>query len=269
MMNAIDKNFEVFVSNIKIQSLEEVYQTIKNNYSKISANIQNSLEDFLNKFLYWGILKRDEGNYESLYNRAISLKEHIDDYIWLYDKLGDYRSKKLLFAILSNWYNFDFDTVNGSIEKNFSHYFDLDIVKCDENEVFVDVGAYIGDTVIDYLNNYGVNNYKKIYCYEVTDDSYNILKNNMNNYPNIEIRKRAVLDKTSQVYVSKSNVDDSANKISNDGDIAINSVSIDEDIDEDITMIKMDIEGAESLAIIGCKKQIMKNTSYLKIQHLR
>lgn len=264
-MNIIDKNFDLFVKEIKRQSLEEIYHNIRLNYSKIDYNIQNSLENFLNDFLYWGVLKREYGNYEELYNRAVSLKEHIDDYVWLYDKLGDYRSRKLLFAILNNWYSFDFETINGSIERNYPHYFDLDVVKCDKDEVIVDLGSYTGDTILEYLSYYGVDNYKKIYCYEITDDSFEILRNNLMYYPNIEFRKKAVLDKNGEVYVSKSGVSDSANKVSNDGDIAINAVSIDEDIEDKVTLIKMDIEGAEVKALEGCRRHIVNDKPKLLI----
>ena len=264
-MNIIDKQFERLVSEIKGQSLDEVYQVIRGNYDKVNPNIQVSLEDFINKFLYWGVLKKSDGNYEELYNRALSLKNHIDDYVWLYKSLGDYRSRKLLFAILNNWYCFDFDTMNSSIEKNYPHYFDLDVVKCDKDEVIVDLGSYTGDTILDYLDCYGVDCYKKIYCYEITDNSFEALKNNLAYYPNIEFRKRAVLDKNREVYVSRSDVDDSTNKIVSEGDIAINAVSLDEDIEEEITLIKMDIEGAESKALEGCSKHIVKERPKLLI----
>lgn len=264
-MNIIDKNFNLLVNIIKEQTLIDVYYNIRNNYSKLNFNVQNSLEDFLNKFLYWGKLERNSGVYDSLYNRAICLKEHINDFIWLYDKLNDYRSKKLLFSILNNWYNFDFETIDSSIERNYPHYFDLDIVKCSKKEVIVDIGSYTGDTILDYFKFYGNDNYKKIYCYEITDNVFDVLKNNLSHYSNIEFRKKAVLDNSSQVYISKSISDDSANKISNDGDIAINSVSIDEDIQEKISLIKMDIEGSELLAIKGCQNHIINDNPKLLI----
>ena len=264
-MNIIDKNFYQLVDNIKKQTLEEIYQIIKNNYQKLNPNIQISLENFLNKFLYWGTLKKDEENYEELYNRAQSLKEHIDDYIWLYNKLNDYRSRKLLFAILNNWYNFDFETLKTSNETNYPHYFDLDIIKCNQEEIIVDLGSYTGDTITDYLKYYGTNNYEKIYCYEITDHIFNILKNNLSYYKNIEFRKKAVLDKTQKVYISKNKLDNSANKISTGGDTPIDAVSLDEDIKEKISLIKMDIEGSETKALTGCKNHIINEQPKLLI----
>ena len=110
-MNIIDNNFKMLSDIIKNSSLEDIYQNIRNGFNRIGPDIQEGLENYFDKFPYWGKIKRNNGIYEELYYRAKSLKEHIDGYVWLYDKLGDYRSKKLLFAILNNWYQFDFATL--------------------------------------------------------------------------------------------------------------------------------------------------------------
>ena len=264
-MNIIDNNFKMLSDIIKNSSLEDIYQNIRNGFNRIAPDIQEGLENYFDKFPYWGKIKRNNGIYEELYYRAKSLKEHIDDYVWLYDKLGDYRSKKLLFAILNNWYQFDFATLNTSIEKNYPHYFDLDLVKCTEKEVFVDLGAYTGDTVIDYLNYYGADNYSKIYCYEITDDSFLILKNNLCYYPSINFVKKAVSNKVGKLYFLKSGVDDSANMVTSSGDIEIDSTTIDEDIKECVSMIKMDIEGSEVKALEGAKSHIINDHPKLLI----
>ena len=262
-MNIIDKKFNSLINEIKSNNLKDIYNHIREKFLSIPINIQNSLEDYFVKFSYWGKLKKDDNEYEELYNRAKSLKENVEDYIWFYDKLEDYRSKKVLFAILNNWYNYDFDTLSNSIETNYPHYFDYDILKCDENEVFVDLGAYTGDTVIDYLNIYG--DYKKIYCYEITDESFNSLKNNLRYYNNIDFRKKAVSDKKGKLYINKSIVDNSANTVLDSGEDCIDSVSIDEDIEDEVTLIKMDIEGSEQKALMGCRRHIINEQPKLLI----
>lgn len=264
-MNIIDKNFNNLVKEIKNQSLEEVYQSIRSYFANIPENIQFALEDYFIKFPYWGKLNKKENNYEELFNRAESLKKHIEDYVWLYNHLQDYRSKKLLFAILNNWYQFDFDTLNTSIEKNYPHYFDLDIIKSNKDEVIVDLGAYTGDTILDYINYYGTENYKKIYCYEITDEIFKILQNNLYHYPNINYQKKAVTDQIGKMYLHKNSVDHSANMIDKTGEIEIDTTTIDEDIKEVITLIKMDIEGSEQKALIGCEKHIKNDHPKLLI----
>ena len=264
-MYIIDKKFKTLTSIFNTLSLEEIYENIKEKYLIIPDATKDSLEKFLDEFPYWGRLKRYENDYEELYNRAISLKNHVDDYITLYNSLCDYRSKKLLYSILSNWYQFDFNSIEESFEKNFSHYFDLDIVKCDKNEVVVDAGAFIGDTVIDYINNYGIQNYKKIYCYDITQSNIEALKINLKNYPNIICYNKALSNNQEPLYISQNSISTSANMVTQNGSEKIESSTLDIDIKEPITLIKMDIEGYEKKALEGAKNHIINDKPKLLI----
>ncbi len=264
-MNYIDKYFNLLVEEINSKSLENIYNEIKESYLNIPTNTQNSLEDFLDKFPYWGKLNIKNNEYESLFNRAKSIKEHINDYIWLYNHLFDYRSKKLLLAILRNWYKFDSLTLSSSLEKNYHHYFDLDLIPNSKDEVFVDIGSYTGDTIIDYLNIYGLDSYKNIYCYEITKNICHTLKNNLSNYPNIHILNKAISNKKETLYLNESTIDNSANKVLKEGKYKVESTTIDLDIKEKITLIKMDIEGDEKKAIEGCQNHIINDHPKLLI----
>lgn len=254
-MNYIDTNFYQLTNCLKKLSKEEILENIKYQFEHISVEIQNSLEDYFRKFPYWGSLNKKTRDYKELENRANSIYNHLDDFVWLYERLEDYRSKKLLFAILNNWYRYDFSMLKECYENNYPDYFDLDIVKCDDKEVIVDLGAYVGDTILDYLKVYQ-EKYKKIYCYEITESSFQALKQNLSHYPNIEFRKKGALDKNGVMSISCNQEGVSANMVSEKGSEEIEVVSMDEDISEKVTLIKMDIEGDEQLALKGCKKHI-------------
>ena len=105
-------------------TLDEIFINIKNNFNKVHKDTQKSIEKFLNDFKYWGTLDTEKNDYNEIYEKAKSLYEHIDDYIWLYNNLSDYSSKKLLFGILNNWYQYDFITLKESMSLNYKHYFD-------------------------------------------------------------------------------------------------------------------------------------------------
>ena len=262
-MNKIDENFSDLVMKIKRKTKEEIFTEIKERYLKQPLELKSVLENYFNKFNYWGKLKEENSEYEEFYNRAKSLKEHIEDYEWLYKKLKDYRSKKLLYAILNNWYYFDTTTMKAALETNYAQYWDLDIIKPTEEEVIVDIGAYTGDSIISYIENYGIKKYKKIYAYEITPESIELLKNNTRYYKNIEIRKNAVLDRPQKVYMSINEEGSSANQISEVGEEILEGVSIDTNLSDNISMIKMDIEGSEIKAIIGCQKHIKSKSPKL------
>lgn len=262
-MNIIDKNFNNFVLKIKNMNLEEIFLNIKNNFNKVHPDTQKSIQKFLNDFNYWGTLDIEKNDYNEIYEKAKSFYEHIDDYIWLYNNLKDYTSKKILFAILNNWYQYDFSTLKECMNYNYKHYFDLDVIPNCDNQVFVDVGAYIGDTTLDYIKIY--NNYKKIYCYEITNYTMAILKNNLGEYKNIVYKNKAVSCENSILYLKNSLVNSSANQVDNNGEIEIETVSLDNDILEKIDMIKMDIEGSEYNALIGAKNHIINDNPILLI----
>lgn len=264
-MNKIDREFHHFIDIFKNSTREQLLFQMKENFKLIPEETQKSIEDYFRKFAYWGKLDIQNGEFEELEIKADSFKEHLDDYVWLYDRLKDYRSKKLLLAIMCNWYQYDFRILDETIEKMYPDYFDLDIVKCSKDEVIVDLGAYIGDTIMAYLDMYGEDNYKKIYCYEITDKVFEFLKSNLGKYSNIECYKKAVGDRNETLFINESNVDASANTLSDNGSNEIQTVTIDEDIKEPITLIKMDIEGYEQKALLGCERHIKEEHPKLLI----
>lgn len=264
-MNIIDKNFEELVNEIKSLSEKELYYRIRNNFDKIPDETKRSCMNFFNQFGYWGTLDIDNNNYEEIELKQEVLYNHIDDFIWLYNILGDYRSKKTLYSILSNWYRYDFITTSQTKEYMFDDYFDLDLIKCTKDEVIVDLGAYTGDTIISYLNNYGIDCYKKIYCYEITPSTFDILKNNLKSFDNIEFRLKGVSNEEGMMTLINNDESSSANTLITNADGDVSVTTLDNDIDDTITLIKSDIEGFEQKAIEGAKNHILNDHPKLLI----
>ena len=264
-MNYIDDYFKQLVNHLKKKTKEEIYGDMVYQYKKLNQNIKNSLENYFEKFPYWGSLNESKEDFEHMRLIADSLKDHLDDFIHLYSKLGDYRSKLVLYSIMSNWYQYDFKMLNRSIEKSYGHYFDLDLIEPNSEEVIVDLGAYTGDTILDYIYTYGENKYQKIYAYDITEESLIKLKENVSRYPNIIVKKRAITDKTGITYIKKSEVDNSANMTMDHGDDEVLETTLDDEVKEKITMIKMDIEGGEQKALRGAEEHIKKEHPKLLI----
>jgi len=267
-MNNVDKDFLNFIKKIDIMEEKEVFYNIKDAYLKLAEPLKVSIEDFLNKFGYWGQLDYKNNVYDEIENKAESLKGHLKDYVWLYQNLGDYKSKKLLYGILNNWYTYDFLTIKSCLSDPYLHYFNLDLIPKCNNEVLVDLGSYIGDSVTDFINTYGKESYKKIYCYEITDKTFALLKNNLSRYDNIVYKNKAVSDKKETIYIEENSESSSANKVileENKDLKSVQAVTLDDDIKEKITMIKMDIEGSEQKAITGSINHIKNDTPTLLI----
>ena len=160
-MNEIDKKFFCLIDKIKNVSEEQLFQQIKLNYLSLPSVYKDIFEDYFTRFDYWGSLNAKNGDFNEIKGKAHVLSKHSKDFVWLYNKLEDYSSKELLYAILNNWFIYDFISLKNCIDKKYRHYFDLDIIPKSKKEVLVDVGAYVGDSALDFILSYG-ENYKKI-----------------------------------------------------------------------------------------------------------
>ena len=264
-MNKIDIDFSCLVKTIKEMEKEELFYRMKENLFKIPLATQKSLEDYFEKFDYWGSLNIEKKDFDFLRQRANSIYEHIDDLVWFYQRLKDYRSKYVLFSIISNALYFDFRNLKNCTEYAYGHYFDLDIYPQAKNEVFVDIGSYTGDTVLEFINWYGDESYKKIYCFEITPSIIELSKNNLKKFKNIEFCNCAVGSCEGKTFINPSNIDPSANQTGKSGEKEIEVKTLDNLVKEKITSIKMDIEGGEKEAIKGAKKHIKNDSPLLMI----
>lgn len=151
------------------------------------------------------------------------------------------------------------------------------IVECVEpNKIFIDVGCHVGYFSLFARQKIGPHGY--IYCFEPNPYSYKILVNNiaLNNYSNIFCFNCAVSNKlcvsnlniieydeglstlcnvddlekceAKHMYENKTNIDVITDKLD---DIIINNI-------EDITLLKIDVEGYEEQVISGAMQLINK-----------
>lgn len=263
-MNQIDLKFALLMNEIRSLSEQELYHQIRLSFEQIPDATRNNMMNYFNQFLYWGSMDIEHNNFEEIELKVHELKEHVDDFEELYINLEDYRSKKLLYAILNNWVHYDFNTLSEVIEKCYDDYFDLDLIPTCNEEVFVDLGAYTGDSTISFLRNYG-DSYKKIYAYEITPETYQILVSNLKDYPNVVCYLKGVGDTRSSLSVVNSSADASANTVFVSDNGTIPMVTLDEDIGEKLTMIKADIEGFEQEALLGAINHIKNDHPKLLI----
>lgn len=257
--NSVDIRFYEMMETIRCMDYETILLHLKNGFEKLDDKRQQKHVEYYRRFQFWGLLEPKENNYQLLENRAEALCNHLEDFLWLYGRLGDHRSKLVLLATLSNWFSYDYSLLEAARETSFNDYFDLDLIKVTKEEVFVDLGAFIGDTVNSYVQSYGPDSYKKIYCYEITPATFHALQNNLKEYPNIEYRMKGASDSHGVMYITANDTDSSANILTNNGNIEVQTVPIDDDITEPITFIKMDIEGFEQKALLGCAKHIQSS----------
>ena len=264
MSNYIDKMFFSLIREFKEKSEDALFLNMKSKYCLLPIETREGIADFLNKFGYWGGLDVKTGNYEVFIEKAKVFKRRVKDFVWLYNKLDDYKSKYILFSVLNNYYNFDFFNIYNATTRDFKQYFDLDLLKNVSKKVYVDVGAYTGDSALDFIQSFGENN-KKIYLFEITKNILGEAKVRLKNYENIIFSNIALSNKKGFTYLKESIGGSSANGVSKTGSVKVRASTLDEEVSDKIDIIKMDIEGGEINALKGAKEHIKRFSPTLLI----
>ncbi len=263
--NELDERFVWLIDYVNYVESDELIEHVKIRLLRQDEKQIQIINTFYQNHAYfWGTLDIKNGKYDVIYDRIHMLTEHRENFIWLYHRLGDYRSKLVLVNTLYNWISFDPAYIRDMHESNFKNYYDLDLLSCDENEVVVDIGAYTGDSTLDYITTY--RKYKKIYCYEITPESIAIMQNNLADYENIQIVNKGLGAGAGKMFLQTCAQDASTNGLDESGEgIEIEVATLDEDVVEKVTLIKMDIEGAEKDALRGCIRHIKEERPKLLI----
>lgn len=141
-----------------------------------------------------------------------------------------------------------------------TQYFDEDVFLPQENEVFVDCGAYDGDSLLDFfdfIQRNHISSYKKCFAFEPDIDNFKKLKENVADYPNVALYQIGTYNCRDTLHFSDGN--DTGSSIQNSGETIIEVDAIDNIVkDEKVTYIKMDIEGAELDSLKGAQKTILR-----------
>ncbi len=152
-------------------------------------------------------------------------------------------------------------------------YFDEDIIILQQEEVFVDGGVFnLGTSRIffDKCKRLGVSDFK-IFGFEPNKTNYNICLESLekeNEYLGkyMKLMNYGLWDREEKVYFAQSGELDSRSRITQDETgSCIHAVALDEVLDEKVTFVKMDIEGAELEALMGASRIIKRDKPKLAI----
>lgn len=259
----IDKRFWLLYETFKYILPDDIYVNTMKTFFALPEGQRIEYLSLKNRYTFLNnTIDITENDYSLIVEHIEMMAANVDKFRWLYEHLCDYRSKYTLIGIIEYWFDFNINKLHRLTETVYSDYYDLDIVQCGEDEVFVDLGAYTGDSVRDFIQTYG--EYKMIYAYELSPSTFHTLERNTCEYSNIELRQKGVSSKDGYMYMNDK-LNGARNKILDEGDTRVEVVALDSDIKEKITLVKMDIEGAEKDAIIGMKNHIENEKPKLMI----
>ncbi len=165
----------------------------------------------------------------------------------VYDALADKESKDTFQKIIEF-------KLSGLTDKLRECQYDgglFDSLPLHDDEIYVDVGAYRGDTVETFLNS--VNAYRKIYAFEPNEKTYLKLCENTKNLKDFQPILSAVSDFDGEIQVFSAGRGTSISKKGK----TVPVCSLDAFFGAaPITLVKMDVEGEERAALVGMKNII-------------
>jgi FkbM family methyltransferase len=158
---------------------------------------------------------------------------------------------------------FDFDGLAGPVQHTI--YFPSDLCSLVADEVFVDCGAYDGDTLLSFLAQ-PKPGFKKVFAFEPDPDSFAKLSQKVAQLPakgSVVIHKAATGAENGTVLFTG---DGTPAASMGTGNIQVDCVKLDDVLkDEAPTYVKMDIEGAELDAIEGARQIIARHSPVLTV----
>ncbi len=183
---------------------------------------------------------------EQLFKRAFNL-------------LADAKSKEDYLNVLRY-------KISGKTEYLFKAHSDKmsvysDILKLGDEETIVDLGAYDGDTIREFIEA-TKGSYKKIIAFEPDSKNFRKLTEKTENLNNIERYNSGAWDKKETLYFAKKG---GRNSRTDEDGVPVEFDSVDNTVREEVTLIKMDIEGAEMKALEGARKTIEKHKPKLYV----
>ncbi|MCL1632288.1 FkbM family methyltransferase [Sporolactobacillus sp. CPB3-1] len=192
------------------------------------------------------------------------IMQHVQEFETVYHLLADDLSKRVYVNLLNYKITREQKYLNEIFNPFEKQYFN-DLVPFKKGQVFVDVGAYVGDTLESYVN-WSQGNYGKVYCFEPNVVNYQRL--------NQKVRQNDWHDVlTYQLGISKSKnklffdpMSPGGGFLSNRGTMAVPVDTLDHFLNnEQVDFIKLDLEGEEYNALAGGKNLIQKYRPVLAV----
>lgn len=141
------------------------YYSIKSQLEKM--NIADIYVATVNQFCF-----KTSYDYSGNTEKLINMKQNIFKLLTICE---DDKSKQICSEVLQKW----FDEENKSITYDEHQYFTKDIIHLSDEEIFVDIGAFDGDT-IDIFLNHCKQKFRAVHAFELNKQVYSKLCEKVN-----------------------------------------------------------------------------------------
>ncbi len=190
------------------------------------------------------------------------LRENRIRYQALFLRMADGKSRTVLETILRYRQSFDIRLPASVCDRQDPQWFDRELFRADEGHVFVDGGAYDGDTALQFIRLNG-GRYRSIHLFEPDPGIARQAADHLRGYERVTIHNLGLSDRKGTLFFSQTGRMDG--HLTDADGIPVEIDTIDHVIREGITFLKMDIEGAEESALAGASGHIRGDSPLLAI----
>ena len=187
------------------------------------------------------------------------VREHISEFEAAYGALADEFSRKVFVNVLNAKISGDFDLYRGIISA--MQYFDDQVISLSNDEVFLDVGAFKGDAIVEFVRR-TQGKYDGIIAFEPDKKTLAALRKTVvkKGIQGVEVHNKGAWHEHQVMHFHDGR--EGGSRLLEDPAGALPAKSIEVDAIDNVlngrrvTYISMDIEGAEHNAILGAERTI-------------
>jgi len=190
-----------------------------------------------------------------------------NDILNVYDMLDDQESRRIYSNVICNRIAPHYARYSFWEMYSEGEYFEPGFYHLSDDESFVDCGAYTGDTVYRFLDAVK-GKYDSIYAFELAKENYSRLVKNIGGMNKVFLYNMGVWDENTSIDYGKEKdgLEESFSILKSDNSTEGKVVRLDDILEgKKVSLIKMDIEGAELNALMGAEKILKEQKPKLTI----
>lgn len=263
--------FGTIINGVPVISFDELKNDYRDSYIIITALKycndlilqlkENGLSPLLDPLTY-NIFVGDTAFYETYADYPRVIQENINKFEQAYELLQDEYSRRIFIDRLNYCISADTRYLTPFISDS-PQYFEKEIISLSGDEIFIDGGSYIGDTLEEFLRQTN-GRLGQAYCFEPEKTKHKEFLSKFSALKNVELIPYGLWSRNDELSFNA--IGTGSSSISQCGTVKIQVTSIDEILQgAPATFIKMDIEGAELEALKGAENVIRKHRPKLGI----
>jgi len=252
-------DLEAYKGQVAVVLVTQYYGEI---YEQLRNSGFNPIHVLMVFRLLYGDFFKSKGNIDTIAEKTLALLEILEDE----------ESKEVLLTLVHNWFDFSMDDAGYGGICSGHPYYPEGIISLGEQEIFVDAGAYDGDTLMEFLDRTG-GKFAKIFSFELDKDNFLRLEHTVDELE-ASIRDKITLcpvglaDEEKEIRYEKGG-GQGLNSCVIEGGRGMNVGRIARLSEllkgEAVTFMKMDIEGFEMKALRGAEEMIRRHRPKLAV----